>query len=601
MAEDRVLTFDIETPSAKALFTGIVDAGKDTARPIEGPFCRLLGYAVGDGPVVVTTDPQEVIQEIRRADVVQGHNIGGYDGLALSWWDGMDWTMFAAKMHDTDPLSREHTPPRSRTHGSEDQYDLDHVAQRLGVTGKITGEGGLAALKRRHNGYDRIPVDDPQYIAYLIADVEASRAVAKLLPMTKYGRREHRLATLAGHMTLSGFRADEPLLRQRITQGEARKQGAIKELHESYGIPTMKTVTRGRAPNKVTTHVPMKSPMATDLGRAGLIEALRTKGARFYPKTDTGKIATGREAMDKISRHYGSLPGIERLCELVTTVTTTRTVYQTASNYLAPDGRVHPKVSMRQASGRWSVTEPGFTVYGKHDGKWVEREIFAADLPTDDVAEWCVITCDLSQVDMRALAGLSQDQNYMAMFEPGQDAHQLLADRFGIQRQDAKPLGHGYNYGLGAKRMIKEGHKPDIVWAFVKGMENGFPVLMRWREEVRADGAAGKILNNGFGRRMRCDPRYAYTVAPALMGQGAARDITAQSLLRLIERHPEYIPYLRGHAHDEWIFVVPRDQAEVIGKSIKEAFEWTWRGVPILADLSPVGSSWGACNDPDNK
>lgn len=623
MSADRVLTFDIESPDAKALFTGIVDSGKDTARPIDGPFVRLIGYAINDLPVRVTTDVDELIHQIERADIVQGHNIAAYDLLAVAWWNTPDplsfWTMVAPKMIDTDPLSREHTPPRSRTHGSEDQYDLDHVARRLGVPGKITGENGLAALKRRHGGYDRIPVDDPDYVAYLEADVEASRAVAAILApggeMSAYARREHRLATLAGHMTLNGFKVDEPLLRQRIKEGEERKQAALEELHESYGIPTMKEVTRGRAPNKTTTLVPMKAPMATDLGRDGLIAALARLGARHYPLTDgkkdargrkTGegrKIATGKEAMDKIVTHYGDkLPGITRLCELVTTVTTTRTVYQTAANYLARDGRVHPKVSMRQASGRWSVTEPGMTVYGKRDGKWIEREIFCAEDPGwQGVGEWVVITCDLSQVDMRAVAAHCQDQKYMELFEPGRDAHQEIADLFNIPRDKSKALGHGEGYGLGYKSMVKAGHRPDIVNSFLNGMVNNFPRRAEWREEIRELGRSGALLDNGFGRKMRCDPRYAYTVAPALMGQGTARDITAEVLLRLMDRHPEYIGYLRGHAHDEWIFVVPKAEADVIGKEIKESFTWAWRGVPILADLSPVGKSWGNCSDPDNK
>lgn len=599
----RILTLDLETPDADALFTGLVDIGKETVRPMEGPFVRLIGYAINDLPVRVTTDVSELLTEIDKADVIQGHNILGFDGLALAWNHGMSpsdwrpfWTDFAARAHDTDPLSREHTPPRSRHHGSIDEYDLDHVAQRLGVVGKITGPAGLAALKRKYGGYDRIPVDDPDYVAYLIADVEASRATSRLLPMTEYGRREHRLAALAGHMTLNGFYVNEPLLRQRIKEGQDRKNAALEELRDVYGIPTTKTVARGRGSAKVFTEVPVLSPLATTVGREALIAALATRGAKFYPKTDTGLIQAGREGMVKIKNYYGELPGISRLCDLVTTVTTTRTVYQTALNYLAPDGRVHPRVSMRQASGRWSVTKPGMTVFGKRAGKHVEREIFAADPPTPEVPEWAVITCDLSQVDMRAIAGHCQDRAYMAMFEPGMDAHQELADKFGIKRDDAKPLGHGYNYGLGAKSMIKDGHAPDVVWAFINGMQNEFPDMMAWREEVREIGAAGEILDNGFGRKMRCDPRYAYTVAPALMGQGAARDITCEVVLRLTDRHPEYIPYLRGHAHDEFIFVVPRDQADVIGKEIKDAFTWEWRGVPILADLSPVGSSWGQCS-----
>jgi DNA polymerase-1 len=576
----------------------------DGYRPVDGPFCRLAGYAVNDGPVILTTDMGELIAALDAADVIQGHNIISFDLLALAWHHGADFAALAAKAWDTDPASRQHTPPRSREHGSEDKYDLDHVARRLGVEGKITGDTGLGSLKRKHGGYDRIPIEDPDFRAYLVQDVIAAREVAGLLFRTPYIDREHRLATLAGHMTLNGFRIDEPLLRQRIREGQERKAAARKELNERYNIPLGRTVERGRKPNKTEHFVPYKAPLATRDGKDALIRAFADLGAKYFPQVDktvithpvTGvdvkDIATGRDAMQLMSDYYDGqyhLGGVARLCELVTVVTTVRTIYQTDANNLAPDGRVHPSVSMRQASGRWSVGS-GFTVHGKRDGKHIERDVFVAD------PGHVVITCDLSQVDMRAVAAHSQDRNYMKLFEPGRDAHQEVADMLGISRHEAKARGHGWNYGLGAKRMIREGAKPDVVWTFVNGMANNFPRLCEWRDEVRERASDGELLDNGFGRKMRCDPSWAYTVGPALMGQGTARDITCESLLMLVDKHPDYVKYLRGHAHDEFIFSVPADQAEIIGKNIKDSFEWVWRGVPILADLSPVGSSWGECS-----
>jgi DNA polymerase-1 len=113
-------------------------------------------------------------------------------------------------------------------------------------------------------------------------------------------------------------------------------------------------------------------------------------------------------------------------------------------------------------------------------------------------------------------------------------------------------------------------------------------------DQKREQGKDGEYLDNGFGRKMRCDPRYAYTVAPALMGQGTARDITCEVLLRLMDAHPEYVEYLVGHAHDEFIFMVPVGEAEKIGKDIVEAFTWSWQNVPILCELAGPGPSWGA-------
>lgn len=637
----RVLTFDLETADADALFTMRIKTA-DGFRPVEGPFVRLIGYKINDMPVRITTDADELISEIERADVVQGHNIMGFDGLALAWHHQMDWSMFAAKAYDTDPASRQHTPPRSREHGSEDKYDLDHVAQRLGVAGKITGEDGLPALKRKFGGYDRIPVTDARYRAYLEQDVEASHQVAGRLPVTPYVAREHQLLTYAGHMTLNGFLVDLPLLRERIREGQERKAAALKELSDVYGIPlgdyrspaaqrwwyeksleerggvTLESVQAeiDNDPARFTAMIkdrpvwePYKSPLATRKGKDALIAAFHRLGCKHYPRVDkatrvnpeTGlkekDIAAGREGMEKMIAHYVDKLGmteVKRLCDLVTTVTTVRTIYQTAMDNVAHDGRIHPVVSMKQASGRWSV-RPGMTVFGKRDGRHVEREIFVAD------PGHVVITCDLSQVDMRAVAAHCQDPNYMALFgfnEDGtpKDAHSEIGKLLGISRDQAKPMGHGEGYGLGAKRMIKDGLDPALVYAFFDGMARNFPRRAEWRDDIRDAAADGELLDNGFGRRMRCDPRWAYTVAPALMGQGTARDITCQVIIRLFEAHSEYLSYLRNHAHDEFIFVVPADQADVIGEEIRKAFTWEWHGVPILCDLSPTGPNWGVCS-----
>jgi DNA polymerase-1 len=232
------------------------------------------------------------------------------------------------------------------------------------------------------------------------------------------------------------------------------------------------------------------------------------------------------------------------------------------------------------------------TVYGKHAGRHVEREIIIPD------PGHALITCDLSQVDMRAMAGQSQDPAYMDLFgweEDGtpKDAHQLIADMLGIKRQDAKARGHGWNYGLGAARMIREGADPKIVYAFVNGMERRFPRLCAFKDEVRDTGRSGDYLDNGFGRPMRCDPRFAYTMAPALIGQGTARDITCEVLLRLLRAHPEYRKYLRLYVHDEFVFSVPVEQAEKIKADVVEAFTWEWRGVPILCDATGPAANWG--------
>lgn len=568
--------FDLETADGGALFT-------------YGPeFVRLAGVIDKDGKTWTGVPPAELVEMINNASEVYGHNILGFDGLALAHWHGLDWEAFCAKAVDTEPLARQADPPRSRQKGSADRYDLDHIAVKLGVPGKVTGEGGLAALKRKHGGYDKIPQDDPDYRAYLVGDLKATKAVRGILPQGDYTRREHRIAALMGRMTLNGFKVDVPLLEERIRQGEEKKQAALSELHSVHGLPLSRQVLRGPQKAKYAVTETFSSPLATTEGIEWLTGVWNKYGVHTPPRTDKGKLSTAADVLEGLARYPQCPEELKKIISLMGTVTTTRTVYQTAQKFLTPQGRVHPTVSMRQASGRGSVTGPGMTVFGKHNGRHTERDVFTAD------DGHVLITCDLSQVDMRAVAGHCQDEAYTRLFEPGRDAHQEIADLVGVTRQDAKAIGHGWNYGLGAKSMIEKGRDPELVYAFINGMAERFPRLIEWKEEVREIGASGTTLDNGFGRMMRCDPQYAYTVAPALMGQGTARDITCEVLLRLMDAHPDYKQYLRTWVHDEFVFSVPVEQAAEIGEQIRQAFTWSWKGVPILCDLSGPGATWGA-------
>ena len=575
--------FDLETADADQLFL--------RPRGQRPEFVRLAGIIGPSGQPVIGSVPG-LLEMFRHAGRIYGHSILSFDGLALAWHHQMDWESFAAKALDTEITARQADPPRSRESGtSADRYTLDAVAERLGVPGK-TDE--LKRLARKHGGYDMIPQDDEEYRSYLHGDLRASRAVRERLPEDDYTRREHVLATIAGRMTLSGFRVDQPLLARRIAEGAERKGRALELLHAGWGLPLGRAVTKGRGEGKHEEWQEFSSPLATTEGRAWFEE---TVTGRYQvpdpPRTPkSGDLATGADALKPVLNDPRCPADLRAMLTLVAIVTTTRTVYQTASNHLAPDGRVHPRISFRQASGRWSVTDPGLTVFGKRGGKHIERGIF---LPDDE--DHVLLSCDLSQVDMRSMAGHSQDPGYMAMFEPGRDAHEEIAEQvYGTRkrRHDAKAVGHGWNYGLGPKAMIEDGMDPGMVHGFIAGMESRFPRLIAWREEIRAQGRAGVILDNGFGRRMRCEPSRAYTVAPALMGQGGARDIMCQSLLRLPR---ELWQYLRVMVHDEIVLSVPRRDADEIARTVQAAMTWTWRNVPILCDMSKPGANWGEISE----
>jgi DNA polymerase-1 len=143
---------------------------------------------------------------------------------------------------------------------------------------------------------------------------------------------------------------------------------------------------------------------------------------------------------------------------------------------------------------------------------------------------------------------------------------------------------------MGPERMIKDGTDPAVAYGFDNGMKAEFPVLCSWRDGVRAHAEAGGILDNGFGRHMKADPRSAHTVAPALMGQGTAADILKEWMLKCPR---ELDQYRLVTVHDEQVFQFPEVDWQEMSRAVVQAAEGEFMGVPILVDQAGPGLSWG--------
>jgi len=576
-----LVTFDLETGDAEDLYR----------YPDPKAYVRLPGWAADDGPVQIQAfAPDLVAEAIRSGRVVTGHNIMAFDLPALVRAGALTMTEVHqmakdGRLFDSLLAARHLDPPMARDKGVDAtrKYDLDTLGRKFELGAKTAKASDLA---KQYGGYDQIPTEDPTYREYLTGDVELSRklyhhflaAFGGTIP--PYLVREHRVAALAAQISINGFRVDVPELQRRLADIEARKAEAMEVLAGKYGIPTHDA--KGRA---------YKSPLGTKAGKAALEAALRAAGATSIWRTEkTGEIDVGSDHMIHLGQEYAHLGQVREIAKCVYRIVSARTVYETVARCLHPDGRVHPRVAFKQATGRWSLTEPGLTVMGKRGGRHVEREIFLPD-PGE-----VVLAVDLSQVDMRAVAGLSQDRAYIEMLAQ-EDPHLEIAKAlFGdpSKREAAKAIGHGWNYGRGI-RAISEGQDidPALVRQFDTSMRERFPRLVEWQNEVRALAESGALLDNGFGRPMRPDPQRAYTQGPALMGQGAARDIMMEGLLRLADRAPEVLPMLRAQVHDEIVLSVPKDQVEDVRRAVVEALSFEWKGVPILADASPLGQTWG--------
>ena len=594
MDNTTTVGFDLETASADTLYSG----GHD------GPFVRLFGTieerltrteSADHYPPKPFRTSMEVLEGAPR---IYGANIFRFDLPALARHHGADYDALAAKAWDIQTAERLLDPPMAKHGTPAGYYDLDSIAQRYGVAGKT---GDLKGMAKLFGGYDRIPMDDPHYLHYLRGDLKATDAVyveqlrrIESRGLMPYALREMRVAAIQARMTLNGWAVDKPLLAVKVAEEDAKRQEAISILSTRYGVPLTKADGK-----------PSASPWATKGGRAALEEAFKAAGAAFVPRTKTGDIAIGKDPMgdgtwidhEKKSRPgmlhpdaFGHLAAVRELCRVITLATGASMKYAEISRYTTAEGRVHCGIGEDQASGRWAHTRPSSTNMDKGE----ERRPLVAD------PGHMLLTCDLAQLDMRALAGLSQDPAYMAMFEYGRDAHNEIADKVfgrhdGDWRHKSKRCGHGWNYGMSVNGLVNSGVERSVAAQFDLSMNQQFPVLCQWRQGVRDLGGAGHFLDNGFGRLMRCDAARAWTQAPALMGQGCARDIMCESLLRLVTARPDVTPYLRAVVHDELILSVPEAGVEEWQRELWDAFTWVWRGVPILCEVSNPAKSWADC------
>lgn len=595
----EVLAFDLETGDA---------ANLHKADP--ATYVRIGATAADDQPVRTyapepdasrVTVPLEVAADIRASKLATGHNIMAFDLPALVNAGAMTMgevhdLAAAGRLFDAILAARLVDPPMARDKGVDAtrKYDLGTLGQTYSLGEKLTDVSG--ALAKKYGGWDAIPYDttdpDPERAAdaaefqrYMVQDVELSRRLHAAL-LEKLGGtspdyliREHRVAALAAQISANGFLVDQPLLAQRVAEVNERKAGSLAWLAENAGIPT--TDAKGK---------PYKSPLASKAGKEALEAALRAAGATSLWRTGkSNDLDTSGNHMRHLAQEYGHLPAVRAIAKEVYRIVGARSVYQTVSDHVAPDGRVHPKIGFEQATGRWSVTSPGLTVLGKRGGRHVERAILLPD-PGE-----VLISADLSQVDMRAVAGLSQDPAYIEMLKTDDPHSELAVALFGDAkfRETAKAIGHGWNYGESLKRISMENEiDPAVVSRFDRSMYERFGRLVEWREEVRALAASGALMDNGFGRLMRADPQRSHTQGPALMGQGAARDLMMTGLLRLDRR---ILPMLRAQIHDEIVLSVPEGEAEEIGRAVVDALSFEWRGVPILADVSKTGTDWSRC------
>lgn len=558
--------FDIETFDADLLYS----------MPAE-EFVRLIGYRWLGKESVITTDLEELLTQLRKARWIIGHNIHAFDLKAVFGPDSNEPLELADAGRVLDTFTHGglvHPAPAQyvnrfgknalalKPEQMTKWFSLDEQAFQLGVVGKTDdlevlakefGDPGLSAKGRVKDGFGKIPVDDPRYIAYLEGDLDATEAVSKALlkkgPLNDYALREQRIAARAAVISSNGWRVDLEAAQARVDELKARRDVIMSGLVEKYDFPT-----EGKA------------PWSSAAGKAAIIAALADAGVTPENRDDwpvsakTGNPSLGGEILIRITEGTKA----EELGRALAELKGQRSLAQLAIDSCHPDGFAHPGITMLQRSGRWSTTEPGLTIWTSRGEGAVEKAYFVPDY-----ADEVILEIDYSQADARIVAALSGDTKFAERFEPGADGHMINAiaawgeaevatDPVGY-RQKAKVPGHGWSYRIGAKTLTRQTGMPVTeAKTFLDGMNNAFRGVVRWQDKASKDARKGYVIGE-WGRKMFVEKGREFTQGPALLGQNGTREIVCDAILAM--------PYgvlrtIKAQIHDALAFSIPRDKFE---------------------------------------
>lgn len=650
----RVIGFDLETGNADLLYKW--------SEP--EPFIVLCGW-IEDGVTHVTNDPAELLEVLMAADIIYGQNIYAFDIPALAIHAGANYEALMAKAFDIMILAQEEHPPAPKTMPTV-LYNLQAIAERVGVEGKtdsakrlsnrvieelateaaegLTGREAQKAKRevraryKELGAYHLVPWWDPELIEYLEGDLVSTEEVFRKLwkhMNRSVSRDELENFRNLNRMTFLGCRIHIPTADLRVAEENARVAEARMQLTELCpGIPEDRESPLATIPGKEAfekglleagvkpEHIPRtpKTGAVTTardaLSSGDWVVTVEREQKRYDARTKESyiQIRKARERRPGLRQLYADNEQVKEMCELATIISGKSRKFAEIRNKTGPDGMVHSKIGDLQVSRRVAFIKPSITNVGKRGVGLQQRSLIIPRQPDE------VLMCsDLSQGDMRIMAALSQDPEYMKLFVGDRDAHaevavallgtkelQELAAEIGALnalmelstmylRDQAKAIGHGVNYGMGIDSTIANTGLPrEIVERYFRMRAQTYRVLNRWTDGARKEAESGWIRDNGFGRSMRCDPLQAHTQGPALYGQSGTREI----IMRGVRQMPLWVrQMLLMVVHDEVVLSVPRERYEEVAMIVQESLRVTWRDVFFDCDVSNPGENWGECYD----
>ena len=322
-------------------------------------------------------------------------------------------------------------------------------------------------------------------------------------------------------------------------------------------------------------------------------------------KTKTG-YSTNADVLEKLKAKHPIIPAIMDYRMLTKLNSTYADGLMKA---IGEDGRIHTTFqNLVTATGRLSSTEPNLQNIPVRTDLGAEiRKMF---IPKEG---YVLVDADYSQIELRVLAHIANDEAMQNAFRSGLDIHTATASQVfsvpaeevtPLQRRNAKAVNFGIVYGISEFSLAEDiGVSRYEAKAYIESYLANYRGVKRYMKKVVEDATQAGYTETLFGRR-RWIPELKSTNFNIRQGaerialntpiQGTAADLIKLAMIRVDQALAEHFPdaKLLLQVHDELIVECPQEIAQQVAELVSTQMEQVAKlNVPLLAEAK-WGESW---------
>jgi len=537
-------------------------------------------------------------------------------------------------------------------HKEGTQLPFDSVSERLRPiladtkVAKVTHNGKYDSTVLIENGIDIDNLSfDTMIAAYLLGEKSLglkalvfNRLGIEMTPITSLigtGAKQKTFDNVAisDAVRYASADADMTLRLAHIFDKELREQGLWK-LFSEVEMPLL-PILREMERAGIALDVESLSAMSHDLGERISnieVEIYKNTGHEFNINSpqqlgvelfETLKLPSGRKTKSGYSTDASILEGLRGVHPVVDLVLEYRQLSKLKSTYVdalpalinPKTGRVHTSFNQTiTTTGRLSSSDPNLqNIPVKGELGMQVRKAFIAG------AGCVLLSGDYSQIDLRALAHLSQDPQLIEAFRNGEDIHRATAARiFNVSpgdvdsnmRRVAKTVNFGViygmsDYGLEQATSLSRAEASQFIKTYFDKYRGVADYLEATKQQARQKGYVETLLgrrryipdiNNSNGMIRAAAERMAINMPI----QGTAADITKLAMIMVQKEMDDRGLGAEGsgcrmllQVHDELVFEVPADALEEMKQLVLEVMPKALKlDIPLVADVK-VGANWG--------